>query len=255
MRVLLIGDVVASVGCQAVRRHLPALKKLYRPDAVIINGENSADGNGITKQSCDALFTAGADVITTGNHVFRRSEIYDRLEEDDCLLRPANFAASAPGKGVCLLDLGKWQLAVINLAGVSFMEPAQNPFDTADRILQDLSTPYRIVDFHAEATGEKGALGYYLDGRVSAVIGTHTHVQTNDACILPKGTGFLTDVGMTGPSGSVLGVKPELIIAKLRSQVPVRFENPRTPAILNGVLVDLEKNGTCSHIETIFLRD
>jgi metallophosphoesterase (TIGR00282 family) len=224
MNVLAIGDVVGSIGCRFLREHLPPIKKLKGIDLVIANGENSADGNGITPVSAQYLFDSGVDVITTGNHCFRRKESYELFDSCETLLRPANFPSSAPGRGFCVVDMGRIQVGVINLMGVVYMESMDSPFDTADRLLSSGVPKITLVDLHAEATGEKRSFGYYLDGRVSAVFGTHTHVQTADDCILPGGTGYLSDLGMTGPIDSVLGVKPELVIQKMRTKMPVRFD-------------------------------
>lgn len=224
MNILAIGDVVGSIGCRFLRAHLPQLKKIKGIDLVIANGENSADGNGITPTSAEFLFSSGVDVITAGNHTFRRRESYDMFDTEEFLLRPANFPAGAPGHGLCIVDRGRIQVAVLNLMGTVYLESMDCPFATADSLLKQPLPKIVLVDFHAEATGEKGALGYYLDGRVSAVFGTHTHIQTADARILPNGTGFITDLGMTGPAESVLGVKPQLVIEKLRTKMPVRFD-------------------------------
>ena len=190
MNILMIGDVVGSGGCQFLRSKLPAFKRLKSVDLVVCNGENSADGNGITPSSAGYLFDSGVDVITTGNHAFRRREVYDLFESEPFLLRPANFPSSAPGKGFCVVDKGRVQICVANIMGTVYLESLACPFETADRILN--STPearISVVDFHAEATGEKRALGYYLDGRASVTVGTHTHVQTADCCVLPGGSG------------------------------------------------------------------
>ena len=253
MRILAIGDVVGSVGCRFLRERLPALKKMYKVDLTIANGENSADGNGITPVAAEHLYSSGVDIITTGNHAFRRKESYSQFDEDEFLLRPANFSSAAPGRGVCVYDMGRLQVAVINLIGVVYMEPMDNPFDTLDAILKDPNLPkIKIVDFHAEATGEKRSLAYYADGRVSAVFGTHTHVQTADECILPKGTGAICDIGMTGVIESVLGVKPELVIEKQRTHMPVRFDLADGPCKLEGVLLDVdEKTGRCTGIQRV----
>ena len=226
MNILAIGDVVGSVGCQFLRQRLPAIKKQYGIEMVIANGENSADGNGILSTSARYLYDSGVDVITTGNHSFRRRESYELYDSDETLLRPANFpSSSTPGRGLCIYDMGRRQVAVINLMGTAYMESMDCPFKTVERLLAtpDLP-PIVLVDFHAEATGEKRAMGFFLDGKVSAVFGTHTHVPTADETILPKGTGYITDLGMTGPVQSVLGVKPEIIIEKLRTRMPVRHE-------------------------------
>ena len=181
MNILFLGDVVGKAGCQAVMRHLRSLKKLYAIDACIINGENSAEGNGITPESAQMLFDAGADVITTGNHVLKRREIYPLLEEEKGIIRPANYHPSVPGSGMFVLDCLRWQLCVINLQGQMAMDNCANPFETVDRLLQKAGTKNILMDLHAEMTSEKKAMGYYLDGRVSAVVGTHTHVQTGAA--------------------------------------------------------------------------
>ena len=226
MNILAIGDVVGSVGCQFLRQRLPAIKKQYGIELVIANGENSADGNGILPTSARYLYDSGVDVITTGNHSFRRRESYELYDSDETLLRPANFpSSSTPGRGLCIYDMGRRQVAVINLMGTAYIESMDCPFKTVERLLAtpDLP-PIVLVDFHAEATGEKRAMGFFLDGKVSAVFGTHTHVPTADETILPKGTGYITDLGMTGPVQSVLGVKPEIITEKLRTRMPVRHE-------------------------------
>ena len=224
MNILAIGDIVGSVGCRFLRMHLPNLKKLKGIDLVIANGENSADGNGLTPSSVRFLFDSGVDVITSGNHSFRRKESYELYDSCEYLLRPANFPSAAPGKGFCIVDMGRIQVGIINLMGTVYMESLKSPFDAADQILSSHLPQIILVDFHAEATGEKRSLGYYLDGRVSAIFGTHTHVQTADECILPNGTGYISDLGMTGTINSVLGVKPELVIEKLRTKMPVRFD-------------------------------
>lgn len=256
MRVLMIGDVVSQVGCDFVRSHLPGVKKLYGADVTIINAENSAVGNGVLPFSADHLFQSGADILTTGNHVYKRREIYSYLEETRGIVRPANYPSASPGVGFYRYDGGAFSLLVVNLLGTSFMEPLENPFRTIDRILREEEANCVLVDFHAEATGEKKAMGYYLDGRVSAVIGTHTHIQTADEQILPQGTGYLTDVGMTGPIHSALGIKPECIINRLTSFLPTRFEVDGEDACqMDGVLLDLDhKTGRCTGIERLQIR-
>lgn len=254
MNILAIGDVVGSVGCQFLRQRLPAIKKQYGIELVIANGENSADGNGILPTSARYLYDSGVDVITTGNHSFRRRESYELYDSDETLLRPANFpSSSTPGRGLCIYDMGRRQVAVINLMGTAYMESMDCPFKTVERLLAtpDLP-PIVLVDFHAEATGEKGALGYYLDGRVSAVFGTHTHIQTADARILPAGTGFLTDLGMTGPIQSVLGVQPELVIRRSMTKMPVRFDLASGDCHMDGAVFSIdEKTGLTTAVERI----
>lgn len=251
MNIVMLGDVVGQGGCDALRKTLPAVKKYYSADAVIVNGENSAQGNGILPSSAKHIFDSGADVITTGNHVFRRREIYDILDgEESAVIRPANFSDANPGRGVYVLDMLRSKIAVINLMGTAGMEPLKNPFDTIDELLKKIDTPNIIVDFHAETTSEKRALGFYLDGRVSVFAGTHTHVPTADEQILPNGTAYITDLGMCGPKQSVLGVKPEQVIARFRTAMPTRFENPAGIQIVCGIAVELdEKSGRAKKIE------
>lgn len=257
MRVLAIGDVVGKNGVGFLQQVLPAFKRTYGVNVCIVNGENSMDGNGIAPASCEDLFTYGADIITTGNHAFRRREMYDYFDISDCVIRPANYPSGTPGKGWCVLDKGSVQIGVINLMGTTYMDALANPFLTVDSLLElDELRQCRIVlvDFHAEATSEKRAMGLYLDGKVSAVFGTHTHVQTADEQILPNGTGYITDLGMTGTIQSVLGVKPEIIIQKFRSNMPARFDFASGPSRLDGCLFDIEdKSGRTERVERIRL--
>lgn len=243
MRILFIGDVVSAVGVEKLTRTLPRFKKEHGVDVVIVNGENAAVGNGLLPVSADLLFAAGADCITGGNHTFRRRELYDYLDASPYCLRPANYRDDAPGKGFCVVDKGFVRVGVVNIMGTVFMEPLENPFDCADRMLSALKdeADFTVVDFHAEATAEKRAFGFYLDGRAAAVVGTHTHVQTADEQILPHGTAYITDLGMTGPVQSVLGVTPELAIEKMRTNLPVRFQNPDGECRMQGMLVEIDK--------------
>lgn len=243
MRILFIGDVVSAVGVEKLTRTLPRFKKEHGVDVVIVNGENAAVGNGLLPASADLLFAAGADCITGGNHTFRRRELYDYLDASPYCLRPANYRDDAPGKGFCVVDKGFVRVGVVNIMGTVFMEPLENPFYCADRMLSALKdeADFTVVDFHAEATAEKRALGFYLDGRAAAVVGTHTHVQTADEQILPHGTAYITDLGMTGPVQSVLGVTPELAIEKMRTNLPVRFQNPDGECRMQGMLVEIDK--------------
>lgn len=256
MNILAIGDVVGGEGCRFLRERLPSLKQLKGVHLVVANGENSADGNGITPASAGYLYDSGVDVITTGNHAFRRKEVYELFDNEPFLLRPANLPKEAPGHGYCVVDKGRVQVCVGNLMGTVYMESLDCPFETADRLVA--LTPearIRVFDFHAEATGEKRALGYYMDGRISALFGTHTHVQTADDCLLPQGTGYISDAGMTGPIQSVLGVKPELAIAKMKTKMPVRFEYASGPSMLNAVLFEIDdKTGKCLSIQRLDIR-
>lgn len=239
MKILMIGDVVGRGGCAFVEKALPLLRRTHGVDLVIANGENSAEGNGILPGSAQQLFDAGVDVITLGNHALRRREIFPMLEEREDIVRPANFHPSAPGRGCCIYDCpGKPRVAVISLNGSSYMDYTfENPFGCADRLLSEITAPIIIVDFHAEATAEKLAMGFYLDGRVTAVAGTHTHVQTADDRILPQGTGYITDLGMCGSFNSVLGVKPELAINRFVTSLPTRFENDSGFCRLSGIVL------------------
>jgi len=256
MNILCIGDVIGTVGCDFLRRHLPSLKKLKNIDAVIVNGENYADSNGITPKSADLLFSAGADLITTGNHCFQRRESYDMYDGTLPVIRPANFPSGVPGRGYDIIDLGRAQIAVINLMGLVYMqEPLECPFKTADRLLEEIKTKIILIDFHADATAEKRALAEYLDGRVSALFGTHTHVQTADEQILAGGTGFITDLGMTGPINSVIGVKPEIAISKMTSHMPTRLEYAEAPCMINGALFEIDKStGHTLSVERIIVK-
>lgn len=245
MRLLCVGDVCGSIGCEKVRRVLPAFKRENQIDTVIINGENSADGNGITPASAQDLFSSGADVITGGNHSLRRKEFFDYLDSNDFVLRPHNLADAQNGSGYCLLDKGRYTVAIINISGTIYLERlnAQNPFLCADELLERAKkdgADVIVVDFHAEATSEKRALGYYLDGKASVVFGTHTHVQTADNSILPNGTGYITDLGMTGPDNSVLGVRSDIIINRLRSGDQSKFQLADGPCSLHGCIFDID---------------
>lgn len=254
MKLLMFGDVVGEAGTQSFRRHAPRLKRECGADLVIVNGENSAAGNGITEQSAQQLFAGGADVITTGNHCFRRR--CDHIFSDPRILRPANYPGDAPGSGLYVLDCGRFSLAVINLMGTAFLEPLDNPFSVIDGLLETVETPNILVDFHAEATAEKRAMGWYLSGRVSAVIGTHTHVQTADEEILDGRTGYLTDVGMNGGERSVLGVQVQLAVEKQRFHRPVQFQEAGAPCIINAVCLEIDtKSGRCTKIDRIFARE
>lgn len=248
----MIGDVVGAAGCRCIQENLFRIRKEFSADAVIVNGENSAVGNGMLPASADLLFGSGADIVTGGNHSFRRREIYAYLEEKPGCLRPANVPEACPGTGFYILDMGKRRLAVINLIGQAYMDPNGCPFAAAEQLLKKADTPFVLVDFHAESSGEKGAMGYFLDGRVSLVAGTHTHVQTADEQILPGGTGFITDIGMVGPVHSVLGIKPELIVRKMTTHCPVRFEEGTGPCRFNGIFAELDdQTGKCLEIQRI----
>ena len=256
MRLLFIGDVVGIGGCEFLMKALPGYKKENGVDVCIANGENSAQGNGVTPVSCKMLYDSGVDFITLGNHSFKRPEVLDYLDEESAIIRPYNFPESAPGKGVAIIDKGRFRVAVISLMGTVYLEALNNPFYEVDKALNEVDgCKTVIVDFHAEATAEKRSMGFYLDGRVTAVLGTHTHVQTADAQLLPKGTAYITDVGMTGPVQSVLGIEPELAIKKMKSHLPVRFNNASGEYMMNACIIDInEKNGKAEYIKRLVLK-
>lgn len=256
MKILAIGDVVSDVGCKYLSKTLPKLKKMYQPDVVIVNGENSAPGNGITPNSANMIFNCGVDVITTGNHTFRRKEICEYFDETPNAIRPANYPYCEVGNGYYIVDLGRTKLCVISLIGTAYIDSFACPFKAVEDIIGKIDTKNIIIDFHAESTGEKGALAYYFNGKVSAIYGTHTHVQTADEQILDKGTGFITDIGMTGPIRSILGVKPECIIYSMRTKMPIKFEVENIACKLDGVLIEIdESTGKCLNIERVAVRD
>ena len=255
VRLLYFGDVVGKPGRRAVTGAVSRLTWEKGIDFVVANGENAAGGIGIDPGSARELLGAGVDVLTSGNHVWSKREIYDYLESSDRLLRPANFPPGVPGRGWVLhrTEAGV-AIAVVNLIGRVFMGPADCPFRAAEEILERIGDSARVilVDMHAEATSEKVAMGRFLDGRVSAVVGSHTHVQTVDADMLPKGTAYITDTGMCGPVDSVIGMKSEQVIRRFRDQMPVRFEVPGGPALLQAVVVDVdEETGRARSIERI----
>ncbi len=258
MRVLAVGDVCAPDGCDYALKMIPIIKREENIDFVIVNGENSAFGNGITPDSADLIFSAGADVITGGNHTLRRKEFFDTLDSNPFVLRPHNLKDADVGSGYCLFDMGRYQLAVINISGQIYLERANadNPFKCVDDLLEKAKNDgakYIFVDFHAEATSEKRAMGFYLDGKVSAVFGTHTHVQTSDAQILPKGTGYITDLGMTGVINSILGVKNDIIINRLKDNDMSRFEQASGECMLNGCIFDIdEKTGFTRSVKLVY---
>jgi len=240
-------------GRRAVEERLPGLREELELDFVVANGENAADGLGITPKIADALLGAGVDVITLGNHVWRRKEIIPYLSGTDRVIRPANLAASSPGRGWTLGSARDGtRVAVINLLGDLFMAPAVSPFEAVDGLVEDAAreTPVILVDFHGEATSEKVALARYLDGKVTAVFGTHTHVQTNDARVQAGGAAAITDAGMTGPHDSVIGVKAELAIQRMRTGIPVRFETAEGDIRLEGALLECDGSGRATSCET-----
>ena len=254
---LFIGDIFASVGRRLVSEHLNRLVSEEHVDLVVANGENAAGGFGITPMIAEELFSMGIDVLTTGNHVWDKREIYSYLDQKSNLLRPANYGDGAPGKGVCIVDArNRVPCAVINLQGRTYMPNTDCPFRKADGILAVLppEVKIRLVDFHAEVTSEKMAMGWHLNGRVTAVLGTHTHVPTADTRLLDKGTAYQTDVGMTGPYASVIGVKPEPVLMRFQTALPARMEAAQGDPQLHAVLVAAdESTGRAAAVRRIVL--
>jgi len=242
LRILFLGDVFGKPGRKCLESGLASFREKNKVDMCIVNGENAAGGSGITSKTAEQLFRFGADIITTGDHIWDKAEIEDYLDSHPFILRPLNYVSDAPGKGTAVWEYaGKRLVGVINLIGRVFMKPSDSPFYAAEQAVEELSScPVIIVDFHAEATSEKIAMGKFLDGKVSAVLGTHTHVQTADACILPNGTAYITDAGMTGPSDSVIGLNSEEIITNYRHQVKRRFHPASEGLRMEGVIIDID---------------
>ncbi len=255
MKLLFVGDIVGAVGRRAVRTLLPTLRERYEPDFVVANGENAAGGVGITEKTARELLDAGVDAITLGNHAYRHPEVYGYLDAEERLVRPSNYPKASPGRGYTVLERDGLRLAVVNLAGMVFMQAARSPFIEADAVLSELRgrTEHVLVDFHAEATSEKLAMAWHLDGRVTACVGTHTHVPTADARVLPGGTAYVSDVGMTGPRGSVIGVKREQALERFLSMTNVRFETAEEDPWMNAVVVEAEEAGPASSIQQVLL--
>lgn len=254
MRILLIGDIVGSPGRGAVKMLLSGLRKEEGVSLVIANAENAAGGSGITPRIADELFSYGIDVMTSGDHIWKRKEISTYLDSSERLLRPANYPPGAYGKGSCIVEVNGYKIGVLNLAGRVFMEPIECPFRVAREEIERMRsvTNIIIVDMHAEATSEKIAMGWFLDGLVSCVAGTHTHVQTADERILPKGTAYITDLGMTGPYDSVIGRRIEQILTRFITQMPTRFEMADGNVQLHGAVVEIdEKTGKAVSIRRI----
>jgi 2',3'-cyclic-nucleotide 2'-phosphodiesterase len=238
-KILFIGDVVGGLGRRTLLALLPRLCATHEPAFVVVNGENAAGGLGITPKIADELFAAGVDVITLGNHAFYRREVYAYLDEGHPIIRPANYLTTQPGRGWVVVERGGVRLAVVNLSGNVFLRAGRVAFLEIDQVLEELrgKADHVLVDMHAEATSEKVGMGWHLDGRVTAMVGTHTHVPTADARILPGGTAYITDVGMTGPRGGVIGVRKEQAIASMRTHMSERFETSADDPWLNGVVI------------------
>ena len=255
MRVMFIGDIVGRPGRRAVKEMLPSLIVQHKPNLIIANGENAAGGKGITRKTADELFSSGIDILTMGNHVWDQKEVHDFIDGEQRMIRPANYPLDTPGRGYLIAKADNdTKVGVINLSGRVFMQPLDCPFRFLDDILPLIreETNIVIIDFHAEATSEKMALAWYVDGRASAVVGTHTHIQTADERIMSCGTGYITDVGMTGPRDSILGVDVESVISKFLTLRPVRFHVADGPIQLNAVLLEIDlERGTTETIKRI----
>jgi metallophosphoesterase (TIGR00282 family) len=251
-RILFVGDVVARAGRRVVRELLPGLREELGADFVVVNGENAAGGLGITPKEADELFRLGVDVITLGNHTYRQREIYPYLDEQPRILRPANFLPTQPGHGTTIVERDGTSLGVVNLSGNLHMQAGSPALVTIEEALREVADADQVlVDMHAEATSEKIALGWYLDGRVTAVVGTHTHVPTADARVLPGGTAYITDVGMTGARGGVIGIRRETSIAGLRTHMPMRYDAADEDPWLNGVLIAADGRRRATAIEPV----
>ena len=255
MRLLFVGDVVGSPGRRALESLLPGLRERHRADFVVANGENAAGGIGITEKTACQILAAGADAITLGNHVWKHSEVYGYLDSEERIVRPANYPKGNPGRGHAVLAHDDLRLGVVNLCGQIFLEAARSPFAEIDAILAELrgATTHVLVDFHAEATSEKVAMGWHLDGRVTACLGTHTHVPTADARVLPGGTAYITDVGMTGPHGGVIGAERDPSVRRFVTQMPVKLGTAEENPWLNAVLVDAGDDGRARSIEQLLV--
>ena len=254
MNVLMVGDVFGESGRAAAVKLIPRLRQEHAIDMCVLNVENAAGGFGVTPPMCRQFLEAGADVMTSGNHIWDKREIVEYITKENLLLRPANFPVGAPGVGHVTIKAGPHRVAVLNLMGRVFMTPIDCPFRKADEIIPELrkDTPIILVDMHCEATSESQAMGWYLDGRVSAVVGTHRHVQTADERVLPSGTAYITDLGMTGPTEGVIGVDRDLILQRFLSQMPMRFEPAKGPAALHAVLIVIDpETGRASDIRRL----
>ena len=259
MKILFIGDVVGKKGQAALKEFLPELKQTHRPQVTIINGENISDGRGISEKLYKWLLTMGANVVTLGNHAWDNYEIYQFIEKAQCLVRPINLPKGTQGQGITYLKVNQQKLAVINVLGSVFMNACIEPFTYLPELIEEVrkETPFIFIDFHAEVTSEKQAFGWYVDGRASAVVGTHTHTQTADERILPNGTAYITDVGMTGPYDSILGVEKETIINRFLTNLPARFEvDKKGTNQLNGCVITIDKNtGKATKIQRILINN
>jgi metallophosphoesterase (TIGR00282 family) len=255
VKLLFVGDVVGGIGRRTLAALLPGIRDAHRPDFVIVNGENSAGGVGVTEKTARELFETGADAITLGNHAYRHREVYGYLDREERIVRPANYPKGSPGRGYTVVERDGMRLGVVNLSGLVFLQAVRSPFAEVDSALADLRgrTDAVLVDMHAEATSEKVAMGWHLNGRVSACVGTHTHVPTADGRVLPGGTAYITDVGMTGAIGGVIGVKREQALERFVKLTNVRFETADEDPWLNAVLIDVDGEGRAAAIEQLLL--
>jgi metallophosphoesterase (TIGR00282 family) len=255
MRLLFVGDVVGSPGRRVLEQALPGLREQHEPDWIVVNGENSAGGLGVTEKTAQAFFEMGADAITLGNHAYRHRDAYAYLDAEQRIVRPANYVRGNPGRGHTVVEKDGARLAVVNLSGTVFMKAARSPFPEIDSILDELDgkADHVLVDFHAEATSEKVAMGWHVDGRATACVGTHTHVPTADARVLPGGTAYISDVGMTGARDSVIGVRREQALESFRTQMPVRFETADENPWVNAVLIEGRPDGLAASIEQLLV--
>jgi 2',3'-cyclic-nucleotide 2'-phosphodiesterase len=255
VKLLFVGDVVGGIGRRTLAGLLPGIRDAHRPDFVVVNGENAAGGVGITQKTARELLDMGADAITLGNHAFRHREVYELLDREERIVRPSNYPKGSPGRGYTVVEQGGVRLGVVNLSGTVFLQAVRSPFVEADAALSELKdrTDAVLVDMHCEATSEKVAMGWYLDGRVTACVGTHTHVPTADARVLPGGTAYVTDVGMTGPRGGVIGVKRELALERFLTMTNVRFETSDEDPWLNALLIEADAGGRATAVQQLLL--
>jgi metallophosphoesterase (TIGR00282 family) len=258
MRILFIGDVVGSPGRQMIQDYISKLKKKYAPTLTIINGENAANGKGITEKIYRGFLESGAQAVTLGNHAWDNRDVFTFIDDAKYLVRPANFPEGTPGKGMIFVNSNGTEVAIVNLQGRTFLPAIDCPFKKVDELIEEARkrTPIIFIDFHAEATSEKQAIGWYVDGRATAVVGTHTHVQTADNRILPNGTAYITDVGMTGPYDGILGVQREAVLKRFLTSLPVRFEVAEGRTQLSAVIIDVDPNtGKANAINRILIND
>jgi metallophosphoesterase (TIGR00282 family) len=255
VKLLFVGDVVGGIGRRTLASLLPGIRDAHEPDFVVVNGENSAGGVGVTQKTARELFELGADAITLGNHAFRHREVYDLLDSEPRIVRPANYPKGSPGRGHTVVERDGMRLGVVNLSGLVYLQAVRSPFAEVDAALAELRdrADAVLVDMHGEATSEKVAMGWHLDGRVTACVGTHTHVPTADARVLPGGTAYITDVGMTGPRGGVIGVKREQAIERFLTLTNVRFETSQEDPWLNAVLIEADNDGRATSIEQLLM--